>query len=83
MVICMINIIKYLNIFLILLFIFNISVKAESKDIYVNLEKLEYSTNKKDYSNITIYKTLKEFLNDYNSNNLPDIYITEFLFDGV
>ena len=76
-------IIKYFNILLVFLFAFSLNVKAETKSIYVNLESLEYSTNKKDAKSITEYKTLEEFLNVYNSNNLPSIYITDFLFDGV
>ncbi len=61
----------------------SLNVKAASKSIYVNLESLEYSTDKKSYKSITEYKTLEEFLEDYNSNNLPSVYITDFLFDGV
>ena len=60
-----------------------INAKAESKNTYVNLESLEFSTNNKDYKSITEYKTLEEFLSDYNSNKLPSIYITNFLYDGV
>lgn len=80
------RIIKYLSISLILLFVFTFNinkVNAESKKIYVKLDSLKYSTNKKDYKSITEYKTLEEFLKDYNSNSLPNIYITNFLFDGV
>ena len=66
-----------------LLLLFTLNVNAETKSIYVNLETLKYSTNKTDYKSITEYEELEEFLKDYNSNNLPDIYITDFLFDGV
>ena len=75
--------IKYFSILTILIFAFTVNVKANSKSIYVNLESLEYSTNNKDYKSITEYKTLEEFLSDYNSNKLPSIYITDFLYDGV
>jgi len=75
--------IKYFSILVALLFAFSLNVKAESKSIYVNLDSLEYSTNNKDYKSITEYKTLEEFLSDYNSNKLPSIYITDFLYDGV
>ena len=75
--------IKYFSIIVALLFAFSLNIKAESKSTYVNLESLEYSTNNKDYKSITEYKTLEEFLNDYNSNKLPNIYITDFLYDGV
>ena len=75
--------IKYFSILLVLLLAFSLNVKAENKTTYVNLTNLEYSTNNKDYQSITEYKTLEEFLSDYNSNNLPSIYITDFLYDGV
>ena len=77
------KIIKYLSIIITLLFTFSLNVNAETKTTYVNLETLEYSTDKNNYKAITEYKTLEEFLNDYNSNNLPNIYITNFLFDGI
>lgn len=75
--------IKYFSILLIGLCVFTLKVNASTKSVYVNLESLEYSTNKKDYKSITEYKTLEEFLSDYNSNKLPSIYITDFLYDGV
>ena len=74
---------KYLSLLLILLSVFSLNVKSASKNIYINLETLEYSTNKSDYKTITEYDSLEKFLIDYNSNSLPDIYITNFLFDGV
>ena len=83
MVIFMKNIIKFFVISLFLLLSFTINVKAEEKTIYVDLDNLKYSTNKTDYKEITEYETLDEFLIDYKSNNLPSIYITDFLFDGV
>ena len=77
------RIIKYLSIIVALLFAFTINVKAENYKVYVDLDTLEYSINDKDYSSITEYKTLEEFLKDYNSDSLPSIYITNFLYDGV
>ena len=75
--------IKYFSILVAFMFAFSLNVKAESKSIYVNLDSLEYSINNKDYKSITEYKTLEEFLSDYNSDKLPSIYITDFLYDGV
>lgn len=77
------KLIKYFSILLIGLCAFALKVNADTKNIYVNLDSLEYSTDKTTYTSITEYKTLEEFLKDYNSNNLPDIYITDFLYDGV
>ena len=77
------RIINYFSLVLILLLGLSLNVKAKTNSIYVDLGNLEYSVNKKDYQAITEYKTLEEFLKDYNSNNLSDIYITDFLFDGV
>lgn len=75
--------IKYFSITVALLFAFTLNVDAANKSVYVNLDSLKYSTNNKTYNSITEYKTLEEFLEDYNSNKLPSIYITDFLYDGV
>ena len=75
--------IKYFSLLLMGFCLLTISVKADTNNIYVNLNNLDYSTNKSDYNSIKEYKTLEEFLVDYNANNLPDIYITDFLYDGV
>ncbi len=60
-----------------------VNVGAASATTYVNLESLKYSTDKTNYQDIAEYETLADFLPDYNSGNLPSVYITEFLFDGV
>ena len=75
--------IKYLGLLLVGLFMFSFNVKAETIKAYVNLSTLEVSEDGKSYSTIKENKTLEEFLEDYNSDNLPKIYITDFLFDGV
>lgn len=77
------KILGYIFILLITIFTINLNVKAEDIKLYVNLEKLNYSKDNKTYSNIKEYETLDDFLEDYNSSKLPDIYITDFLFDGV
>ncbi len=68
------RIFRYFVFIFVMLFALTLSVKAESNTIKVNLD---------DLSSIKEYKTLDEFLKDYNSNKLDDIYITDFLFDGV
>ena len=83
MVILMKKAINYLSILLVVIGILSINVDAKDKTIYVNLDDLSYSTNNKNYKSITEYKTLEEFLEDYNNKGLPDIYITNFLYDGV
>lgn len=77
------NIIKYLCLGFISLFGLMINIKADSSTIYVNLSSLKYSNDSTNYSSIIEYNSLEEFIKDYNSNSLPGIYITNFLFDGV
>ena len=50
-----------------------INVNAETKTT-INLDTLK---------GIKEYKSFEDFLKDYNSNSLPDVYITNFLYDGV
>ncbi|MBE6161332.1 MAG: hypothetical protein E7158_03850 [Firmicutes bacterium] len=77
------KIIKYFSFLLILLSVLTLKVNATSKSIYVNLNALEYSLDKSNYTSIFEYNSQEEFLKDYKSGSLPDIYITNFLFDGV
>lgn len=77
------NIFKYLCIGFISLFALMFNVKALNNTIYANLANLKYSTDDINYSDITEYNSLDDFLKDYNSNILPSVYITNFLFDGV
>ncbi|MBR4830967.1 MAG: carbohydrate-binding domain-containing protein [Bacilli bacterium] len=81
------KIIKYVSIIFIMLFAFITSANALSvsvKTTYVNLNELIYSTNNnKDSNYIKEYDSLEDFLNDKNSNKLDEIYITNFLYDGV
>lgn len=69
-----------LFIFLIGLFCFNLNVKA---DTFINLNDLTSSSNKNNYSSIKKYDSLESFKTDYDNHKLPDVYITEFLYDGV
>ena len=77
------KILKLFSVLLMGLCAFSLNAKAATKSVYVNLEDLTYSTNQKDYKSLKEYKTLEDFLKDYQSNSLPSIYITDFLFDGV
>jgi len=56
---------------------------ATSAKTSVNLSTLEYSSDQKAYAAIPEYKTLTDFLAVKNTNSLPTIYITDFLYDGV
>ena len=59
------------------------NVSAASATNYIDLGSLTYSTDKANYQNIVEYENLADFLPNYNSGSLPNIYITNFLFDGV
>ncbi len=74
------KIINYLILTIITTFVLVLNVNAKT---YINLNDLTESSNKSDYTNITEYKTLDEFLTVYKSDKLPDVYITQFLFDGI
>ena len=56
----------------------------KSSDYLINLTDLTYQEND-NTSKLKVYtqNEFNDFLNDYSNNNLPDVYITEFLFDGV
>ncbi len=77
------RIIKLLILLPVLVLQFTFNVKAETNNLYVNLDDFTYSIDKSEYSEIKEYATLDSFLKDYNSKTLPNIYITNFLFDGV
>ncbi len=74
------RIIKYISVLVILLTL-SINVYADSNKTYIDLNNLKYSIDNKTYKSIKEYKTLDEFLKDYD--NLPNVYITNFLYDGV
>lgn len=73
---------KYVSITLVLVFTFVLNVKADTK-VYINLNDLTTSNNKNDYTALTTYENLDDFLKVYNSNKLPDVYVTKFLYDGI
>lgn len=69
------------------LFVFLISlmltVNVNAKQVFIDIEKDIKSNNNKNYENIKTYESLDKFLKDYKSDKLPEIYITNFLFDGI
>ena len=54
------------------------------KSIDVNLSNLTYKESS-DYTDLKVYSQddFESFLSDYKSGKLPNIYVTEFVFDGV
>ena len=60
----------------------NKSVKAKS--VSVNLSDLTYKESN-GYTDLKAYtiSDFGSFLNDYRSGSLPQVYVTEFVFDGV
>lgn len=75
---------KFINyLFVSLALLFCLNVRASTSTLYVNLENFKYSVDGKKYSDIKSYDNLSDFLDDYNAGNLPELYVTNFLFDGV
>lgn len=65
---------------IIILFVGLYLANSDNKMIIVNVENLTYNGKKiKSYTQ----ETYDEFLNDYKNDKLPDIYITDFIFDGA
>lgn len=62
-----------------------ISFAAENADYKINLSDLSTYTVAGEKTELKIYtqEDFETFLADYNSGNLPAVYVTEFLFDGV
>lgn len=77
------NVYKCLFVLLAVVVFFPFNVNAMTSTTYVNIETNEISFDGKTYESITKYDTLEDFLEKYNSNELPEIYLTSFLFDGV
>lgn len=60
-------------------------IKLQGKSTYkVDLTNLKY-VDKKEEGDLKKYtqEEFETFLNDYNNGNLPKVYVTEFIFDGV
>lgn len=81
-----IKIISVLTILMIILTMCKIplSFADETADIKVNLSNLSYVENgtEKELKKYT-QEDFESFLVDYTQGNLPKVYVTEFLFDGV
>ena len=58
--------------------------KKSAKSISVNLSDLTYKEDS-GYTDLKVYSKddFESFLSDYKSGNLPSVYVTEFVFDGV
>ena len=61
-----------------------LSFADETIEIKVDLSNLNYVENgiEKEFKKYT-KEEFESFLEDYNAGNLPKVYVTEFLFDGV
>ena len=73
-----------LVVLIVIILLPNKEKKEISIDYKVNLTDLTYQKND-NTSKLKVYTQdeFNEFLNDYSNKNLPDVYVTEFLFDGV
>lgn len=62
----------------------NTIISEKSTDVKVNLSDLSMVIDGEE-SEIKTYTQddFEQFVSDFNSNNLPEIYVTEFLYDGV
>ncbi len=67
-----------------LVFKFNNHKSVKGKSISVNLSDLTYKENN-NYTDLKVYTIddFESFVSDYKSGNLPLVYVTEFVFDGV
>ena len=63
---------------------FNNHKSVKSKSVSVNLSDLTYKESN-DYTDLKVYTIddFESFLSDYKSGDLPLVYVTEFVFDGV
>ena len=74
-----------LAIIIVIMLVTKLVIKnLNSESIKVDLTNLTYA-EKKESTSIKTYNddNYLEFLSDYSNNNLPSIYVTTFLFDGV
>lgn len=80
------KIVRILTIILLIVSTIKLSISnaAETVDTNVDLSKLTYTVNGTE-TEITEYSQddFEKFLEAYEAGSLPEIYVTEFLFDGV
>jgi len=83
---------KILTIILIILLILIISLgvfiiakkmDSSSKTLSINLSNLTYTDSEEKELKVYSKDDFDSFYNDYQNNNLDEVYVTEFLFDGV
>lgn len=83
---------KILTIILIILLILIISLgvfiivkkmDSSSKTLSVNLSNLTYNDSEEKQLKVYSKEEFDNFYNDYQNNNLDEVYVTKFLFDGV
>lgn len=78
------RIVSFITIIVLFMAYLPISFATDVLAYNINLSTLTSNENG-DNTSITRYSQsdFEKFLSDYNSGNLPKVYITEFLFDGV
>ena len=83
---------KILTIILIILLILIISLgvfiivkkmDSSSKTLSINLSNLTYTDSEEKELKVYSKDDFNSFYEDYQNNNLDEVYVTEFLFDGV
>lgn len=74
---------KKLKKYLLVLFCSFIFISDGRALTYIDIENNKLSTDNKYYQDIVLYDSLEKFLKDYKNDNLPNVYLTSFLFDGI
>ncbi len=64
-------------------FIIAKKMDSSSKTLSVNLSNLTYNDSEEKQLKVYSKEDFDSFYNDYQNNNLDEVYVTEFLFDGV
>ena len=56
---------------------------SSSKTLSINLSNLTYNDSEEKQLKVYSQEDFDSFYNDYQNNNLDEVYVTQFLFDGV